>query len=47
MAETNRFIQEVFLPRFNKVFKQDAGESGSAFVPMSNVSLKDILCLVP
>ncbi|MCH7741560.1 MAG: ISNCY family transposase [Proteobacteria bacterium] len=45
MAATNRFIKEVFLPRFNKVFKQPAREAGSAFVPMLNAPLKDILCL--
>ena len=45
MAEANQFIKEVFLPRFNKVFKQPAREAGSAFVPMLNIPLKDILCL--
>ncbi len=45
MAGANRFIAEVFLPRFNKTFRQPAREQGSAFVPMLNVPLKDILCL--
>lgn len=45
MAETNQYIKEVFLPRFNRVFKQPAREAGSAFVPMLNVPLNDILCL--
>lgn len=45
MADTNQFIKELFLPRFNKVFTQPAREAGSAFVPMLKVPLKDILCL--
>lgn len=45
MAETNQFINDVFLPRFNKTFMQPAREEGSAFVPVLNVPLKDILCL--
>ncbi len=45
MTQTNQYIQQVFLPRFNKSFKQPAPESGSAFVPVLNVPLTDILCL--
>ncbi len=45
MAEANVYIKDIFLPRFNKTFMQPAREQGSAFVPILNVPLDDILCL--
>ena len=45
IAQTNQFIEQVFVPRFNKTFKQPARESGGAFVPVLNIPLADILCL--
>lgn len=45
MGPANQFIQKTFLPRFNKTFKQQARENGSAFVPTLNVPINDILCL--
>ena len=44
-AEANRYIQEVFLPEFNRQFTVAAAENGTAFVPLLATSLRDILCL--
>jgi predicted transcriptional regulator len=40
----NRYIQEVYLPAFNKEFSVAAREEGSAFVPWIGGNLDDILC---
>jgi len=41
----NRYIAEVYLPRYNAEFKRAAPESGSAFVPWTGGdALDDILC---
>jgi len=45
MESANRYIAEVYLPRYNAEFKRPASESGSAFVPWSSGdTLDDILC---
>ena len=41
----NRFLKDDFLPAFNAEFQVPAAESGSAFVPVLNARLKDILCV--
>lgn len=45
MASANRFLKEEFLASFNQRFKVEAAEQGSAFVPLLNTRLNDILCL--
>lgn len=45
MAVANRFLREEFLPQFNRRFMVEAAEQGSAFVPLLNTRLDDILCL--
>jgi len=45
MAAANRFLKEEFLPDFNSRFTVEATEQGSAFVPLLNAKLDDILCL--
>lgn len=45
MAVANRFLREEFLPEFNRRFMVEAAEQGSAFVPLLNTRLDDILCL--
>ncbi len=45
MAVANRFLREEFLPQFNQRFMVEAAEQGSAFVPLLNTRLDDILCL--
>lgn len=45
MVSANRFLKETFLPEFNAEFQVPAAESGSAFVPVLDARLKDILCI--
>ena len=45
MAAANQYIQEVFLPEFNKQFTVTASEEGSVFVSLLTPSMGDILCL--
>lgn len=45
MDQANEFLAKRFLPRFNKTFKRKAREAGSAFVPILDQRLDDILCL--
>ncbi len=44
MASANRYLAEVYLPRFNAEFAQPAMAQGSAFVARLGGSLDDILC---
>jgi len=44
MAEANRFLEEVYLPRHNARFARPPEDAGSAFVPFAG-SLEDILCI--
>lgn len=41
----NRYLREVFLPRFNAQFAVTAAEPGTAFVPYVGRPLEDILCI--
>ncbi len=43
MVTANRFLKDDFLPAFNAEFQVPAAESGSAFVPVLNARLKNIL----
>jgi hypothetical protein len=43
-AVANRYLDEVYRPRFNARFAVPAREEGSAFVPWIGGSLDDILC---
>jgi len=45
METANCFLIDDFLPTFNAEFQVDAAEPGSAFVPVLDVRLKDILCI--
>jgi len=45
MEAANAYVQEVFLPDFNRHFTVPAAEEGYAFVPLLAISLRDILCL--
>jgi transposase len=44
MAEANRFLEEVYLPRHNARFARPPEDTGSAFVPFAG-NLEDILCI--
>lgn len=41
----NRYLREVFIPRFNAQFAVTAAEPGTAFVPYVGRPLEDILCV--
>lgn len=45
MEEANRHLEESFVEDFNRRFAVEAREEGSAFVPLLDVGLEDILCL--
>jgi hypothetical protein len=44
MASANRYLEEVYRPRFNARFGVAAREQGSAFVPWVGGKLDEILC---
>lgn len=44
MEAANRYIEEVYLPEFNKEFMQPSLEEGSAFVPWIGGNPDEILC---
>ena len=44
MAAANRYLDDVYRPAFNAEFKEPPREQGSAFVPVFNAPLDDILC---
>ena len=45
MVAANRFLAEQFTPAYNAEFQVPAAESGSAFVPLLDTRIEDILCL--
>src|SRR3972149_2311977 len=47
MEAANRYIEEVYLPEFNKEFMQPSLEEGSAFVPWIGGNPDEILCELP
>ena len=44
MEEANRYIEEVYLPAYNKELSHPAALEGSAFVPIVGMDLYDVLC---
>ena len=44
MEDANRYIKKVYLPAYNKEFKQKPPEEGSAFIPWAGTHIEDILC---
>lgn len=44
MDEANRYLTETYMPAFNAEFMEPAREHGSAFVPLLNAQIDDILC---
>jgi transposase len=44
MEAANLYIKKVYLPAYNKEFKQKSPEEGSAFIPWVGTHIKDILC---
>ena len=46
LEEANRYLQEKFIPRHNRMFSRPAKESGTAYRPLpKGLSLKEVLCL--
>ena len=45
IAEANRFLEKVYLPKMNKKFSRPAAKPEDAHVPLGDVKLKDIMCL--
>jgi len=43
--DANRYLQEVFIPKYNKLFKVEANESGTAFIPVVGADLGRIFSL--
>lgn len=44
MEAANRDLEEVYRPAFNAEFARPAREEGTAFVPLLDIPLTDILC---
>jgi len=44
MKEANRYLQEYYLPAYNKEFKVSPLAQGNAFISWIGGSLDDILC---
>jgi len=46
LEEANRYLQEKFIPRHNRMFSRPAKESGTAYRPLpKGLSLKEVFCL--
>lgn len=43
--EANRYLHDVFMPRYNKLFRVDAKESGTAFIPVVGADLERVFSL--
>lgn len=44
MEDANRYLEQVYLPRFNAEFMVKAAAEGSAFIPYIGNNLPDVLC---
>lgn len=44
MDKANRYIKEVYMPHFNKEFLEPAAEEGTAFIPLLDAQIDEILC---
>jgi len=42
--DANRYIKKVYLPAYNREFKQAPLEEGSVFIPWAGMHIEDILC---
>lgn len=46
LEDANRYLQEKFIPRHNRMFSRPAEEDGTAYRPFpKGVSLKEVFCL--
>ena len=45
IAEANRFLEKIYLPKMNRKFSRLAAKPEDAHVSLGNVNLKDIMCL--
>lgn len=43
--DANRYLEELFIPKYNRLFKVEAKESGSAFIPVVGADLNRIFSL--
>jgi hypothetical protein len=44
IAEANRFLEKVYLPKMNRKFSRPPAEEADTHVPLGKVNLKDIFC---
>jgi transposase len=44
MADANRYLEQIYLPRFNAEFRVPASAIGTAFIPYIGNNLPDVLC---
>jgi hypothetical protein len=44
METANRYLKKVYMPAYNKEFRHEALEKGSAFVPWIGAHIEDTLC---
>lgn len=44
MKDANRYLKDVYMPAFNKEFMVEAISTGTAFVPLLNACLDEVLC---
>lgn len=44
MDEANRYLKEQYMPAFNREFSEPPRDAGSAFVPLLDAQIDDILC---
>ncbi len=44
MSKANRYLTKSYLPRFNREFMEPAVEKGTAFIPLLNAPIDEILC---
>jgi len=45
IAEANRFLEKIYLPKMNRKFSHPAAKPEDAHVPLGDVNLKDIMCM--
>ena len=45
IAEANKFLEKIYLPKMNRMFSRPAVKPEDAHVPLDDVDLKDIMCL--
>ena len=45
IAEANRFLEKIYLPKMNRKFSRPAAKPEDAHVPLDNIDLKSIMCM--